>query len=135
MTRPIDYASPDARRPSRLLALFAHVTLIYPLLLLGCLYGQWLLSWLVLGHRPQPSLDDPKFIDGASWMHGITLFALMGFIPVGCVAAVFNVLYVVNRRLSLRRVFARIVALAMLWVGTIFLLRWDPGLVVYWWMD
>ena len=135
MTQPLEYATPAAARPSRALAFLAHATLLYPLFLLGALYGQWLLSWLALGHRPQPSLDDPKFINGASWMHGITLWALTGFIPAGCVGAVLNVLYVVDQRFGLRRAFTRVVLLVSLWVGTVFLLRWDPGRVLYWWLD
>src|SRR5262245_3669981 len=33
-----------------------------PLLALLSLYAAWFTAWLVLGHRPRSSLDDPKFI-------------------------------------------------------------------------
>ena len=135
MTQSLDYARPTARRPSRVLAYFAHATLAYPLFLLASLYGQWLLSWYVLGHQPQPSLDDPKSIDGASWMHGITYIAIMGFLPAAGVALALNILYAVDRRLRWVGLAIRAVSLLALWVGTFVVLNVDPGMVLYWWFD
>lgn len=135
MSQALDYARPIKRPPSRWLAFCAHLAAAYPLLVLGSLYSQWLLSWWVLGRRPQPSLDDPKYIDGASWMHLITYFALMGFVPAGCGAAALNSLYVVNHRLRGYRLVMLIAILVTLWLGMFILLRWDPGLVLYWWLD
>ena len=135
MTQSLDYAPPTARRPSRVLAYFAHATLAYPLFLLASLYGQWLLSWYVLGHQPQPSLDDPASIDGASWMSGITFVAIMGFLPAAGVALALNILYAVDSRLRGVRLMVRAFTLLALWVGTMVLIRVDPGFVVYWWFD
>ena len=135
MTQALDYERPTHRPPSRVLGFFANVTAAYPVLLLGALYGQWLLSWWVLGHRPQPSLDDPKYIDGANWMHVVTYFALLGFVPAGCGALALNTLYLVGHRLRGHRLLMRIAVVGALWLGTFLLLRWDPGLVLYWWFD
>jgi hypothetical protein len=48
--------------PGRRLRAAAWVGSIYPLFLPCSLYATWFTAWLVLGHRPRSSLDDPKFI-------------------------------------------------------------------------
>ena len=40
----------------------AWVASCYPLFVLASLYATWITAWLVLGHRPRLSLDDPKSI-------------------------------------------------------------------------
>jgi hypothetical protein len=89
----------------------------------------------VLGHQPHPSLDDPKYIDGASWMHGITLIAIMGFLPAAAAALALNILYAVDRRLRRVRLAVRAFTLLALWFGTFVTLGVDPGMVLYWWFD
>lgn len=130
-----DDERPAHRPPSRILPFSAHLSAGYPILLLASLYGQWLLSWWVLGHRPLPSLDDPKYKDGASWMHLVTFALLMGLLPAACGALVLNIRYVLKRHLRGVRLLLRIAAVVLLWAGTIVLLSRDPGGVVYWWMD
>lgn len=134
MAQALNYEPPSAR-PSRALGRAAGLAAAYPLLLLGALYGQWLLSWWVLGHEPRPSLDDPKFIDGASWMHLVTYVALRGLLPVGAGALALNVIYIALRRPSLAAALLRIGLIVPLWVGTLLLIRYDPGRVLYWWRD
>ena len=34
----------------------------YPVMLVTALYTTWLVAWAVLGHQPQPSMNDPKYI-------------------------------------------------------------------------
>lgn len=135
MTQALDYAPPTDRRPSRLLALSANATLLYPLFLLGALYGQWLLSWCVLGHAPVPSIDDPKDVAGARWMNPITALAIVGWMPAACAAPVLNAFHVFARRVRGVRLGARVLLLLSLWAGMFVLLRWDPLRVVYWWFD
>ena len=65
----------------RWLALVANTALIYPLIALATLYAEWLLAWYVLGHRPRPSLDDPKFIVGSNWMHPFVTIVILGMVP------------------------------------------------------
>ncbi|MCU0865567.1 MAG: hypothetical protein MUC36_17415 [Planctomycetes bacterium] len=125
-------------RPSlRLLTVLANATAAFPLLLIAALYGQWLLSWLLLGHRPVPSIDDPKYIGGASWMSFVTGIALVGFLPVGCLALLLNALHAVvqPQPWPLQRQLMRVVATVTLWFATLVLLRSDPGRVVEWWFD
>ena len=137
MTQPLEYAPPSVREPSRLLGFGANATLVYPLVFLACLYGQWFLSWYVLGHVPRPSLDDPKYIDGASWMHPVTSVALMGLLPSAGAGLALNGLHVVLNRPGLPRTALRMLCLLGLWAGTVVLLRWDAKTyqVVEWWTD
>jgi hypothetical protein len=135
MTQALEYERRIDRPPSRALGFFANVTGAYPLLLLGSLYGQWLLSWWVIGHRPQPMVDDPKWIDGANEMMLVTFCAMMGFVPAGLGALALNVWYVVRRRLRGSPLLVRIIVIAVLWLGTVVLLLCDPASVLEWWFD
>ncbi len=121
--------------PSRTLVVAANVTAAYPLLLLAAIYGQWLLSWLMLGHQPRPSIDDPKDIVGASWMSSVTGLALVNFVPASCAAAVLNTMHFCSHENPGLRSSLRIVAILGLWVGAFLLLRADPGSVWSWWID
>lgn len=124
-----------ARPTGRLLTVFANATAAFPLFFIAALYSQWLLSWMLLGHRPVPSIDDPKYIEWASSMHSITAVALAGFVPIGCVALVLNALHAVWHEQPLRRQLMRVAVAVGLWFGTLLLLRTDPGRVLYWWFD
>src|SRR5258706_6473936 len=126
MTQALDYAPPVVRPPSRVLAIFAHLSLAYPLFLVGSLYGEWFLAWHILGHEPRCSLDDPKYIDGSSWMHPIAGIAIMGLMPAAVGALALNTLYVINRRLRGGRLLIRIAWLLALWLGMIAPLRFVP---------
>ena len=68
-------------------------------------------------------------------MHPVTFLALLGFMPAGAAALALNTLHVARHRIRESRLFVRIGVVAALWLGTFALLRWDPGLVVYWWLD
>jgi len=127
------------RRPphpaSRGFAIAATVAMWLPLVPPACLYGQWIISWVVLGHRPLPSIDDPKFIDGDSWMHLVTGVSFIGFAPALLAAIVLNVWYVASSRLDSGPVARRMLALSAVTGGTIAWLVWDPFRVAYWWID
>jgi hypothetical protein len=113
----------------------AFVSLLFPFLIAAALYGEWLLAWSALGHPPRPSLDDPKDISGSSWMHGITAIVLMGAVPAALGAVALTVAHIAVNRPSVARAAVRIVVIVGTWLALFGLLRWDPGLVVYWWMD
>lgn len=108
---------------------------VYPLLFLALLYGQWLLSWLVLGHPPRPSLDDPADIAGARWLYPITALVLTAFPVAAGAVLVLNALELRKGGFQWRRLLIRTALIACAWAGTVALLRWDPGLVMYWWLD
>lgn len=135
MTPSSDVPPRASARLSRWLVFSSNLSLVYPLLLLALLYGQWLLSWAVLGHLPQPSIDDPKFIDGASWMHNLTGLVFWGLVPMVCIGMGLNALYIVKGRLRILFALRRGLLFVVLWFGTFLLLRLDPGSIFYWWMD
>jgi hypothetical protein len=54
---PVILARPGYKFPA-----FAWVATLYPLLLVASIYATWFTAWIVLGHQPRMSLDDPKFI-------------------------------------------------------------------------
>jgi hypothetical protein len=136
MERTLDYARPAERRPrSDGLARLATATLFLPLLVAATLYGEWLLAWASLGHRPVPSLDDPKYIDSSTWLHTVTGLMLVSAMPMAFVGLALNLTHGIVNRLPWPRFVLRIVVPLVLW-GTLFaVLRADPGDVVYWWLD
>lgn len=135
MIETLDYAQPAPPNRAKTIARFAFTSLFFPLLVAGLLYGQWLLAWAVLGHPPRPSLDDPKYIHGSSWMHNITGIALVSALPAAVVAFALNVVHVMVNRRSWKRTALRLVVIVVSWVALFALFRWDPGRVVYWWFD
>ncbi len=73
-----------AGRGRRSVAL-AWICWIYPMLCLGSVYTTWFTAWLVLGHRPRVSLDDPKFISPIVDVPFMTTFLLLMGIPLAMV--------------------------------------------------
>ena len=89
----------------------------------------------MLGHQPQPSLNDPKDIAGSSWLHPVVGLGIMGFLPAAFGAVIFNTFYVLERRLRGRRLTVRVFALLVIWLGTFALIRFDSQPVMEWWLD
>ena len=133
--QPLQYAAPDCRSPSKALALFANLSIAYPLVTVAFLYGEWLLASYMLGHAPGPSVDDPKDIIGSSWMHLPTGLAVFGLMPAGILTLLLNAIHVAYHHIVGARLGVRVAALIVLWPGLFALLRWDPGSVVNWWFD
>ncbi len=134
MGQILDYASHAPTPHSRLVCISANMTLLYPFWIVIVLYGEWLVAWLVLGHPPEPSLDDPLHIHSANWIHGVTGVSLVSAIPVMIVALALNLLVII-RQSFVGRGIVRLLAVLVLWSALFVLLRWDPGAVVDWWMD
>ncbi|MEO1523825.1 MAG: hypothetical protein AAFX06_00230 [Planctomycetota bacterium] len=105
----------------------------YPLMLLAALYATWMIGWMELGHPPRPSLDDPSSI---SWVVN-TACLITGLLLVGFPAAVFfgATIQLCDRVRSLSERFLSVIGLFTCWVFTIAFLRWDPFLVMSWFMD
>src|SRR4051812_38664458 len=59
----LDYAAGDKSRSTVWVKRLVLALAFYPLLLLLCVYGGWLIAWAHLGHRPDPVFDDPMLID------------------------------------------------------------------------
>ena len=100
----------------------AAVAIALTMLPLLTLYAQWLLSWAVLGHVPRPSLDDPKDVPVASWMHVVTGISPTAWPVAALVAVVILCRNATSARDAARRVGLWVVVLA----GTAGLLVWDP---------
>src|SRR5262245_4225884 len=104
-------------QPYRLLRLFANAAIVYPVVLIGLLYVEWLLAWHLIGHRPQWSVDDPKDIGGTVWLHLIIQFMLYAHVPAGILAVTLNVAYVVLGRPSAPQAGIRALTLTSLWLA------------------
>jgi hypothetical protein len=135
MPEPIDYASPDTRRRSPLLAHLATASLLFPLVIAATFYGEWLLAWQALGHKPRPSLDDPKLIGGSNWMHDLSALAISGAIPAALISFALNLVLVGAHRPATQRLKVRLAVLGLSWLTLLLLFSLDPGRVLYWWLD
>jgi hypothetical protein len=75
---------------------------------------------------------------GIAWaglLHLFTALALSGTIPFALAAVIANLVYLVEGGYRNWR-WCRFMMFAIpLWVAMYFLLRWDPGKVLYWWLD
>ena len=121
---------------SKTLTFFANATLIYPLIFLGLLYGEWFLAWYMLGHPPSPYGDnDPAQIDGAGWMWPITGIAFIGLMPASIGAVICTIAFVMKNRPSAAQVGIRLLTLVSFWLGMHTHLMSDPYKVIYWWLD
>ena len=118
---------------ARVIWWIALVASFYPALLVAAFYGTWLIAWLVLGHMPRPSLDDPKSISIAVDIPYVFAGSLLVGFPAAAILGVVLQLSITQRS-WLRRVLWSAV-LVIVWVSTIAFLRWDPLLVGEWYMD
>jgi hypothetical protein len=121
--------------PLPVLRLAADATLVYPLVVLFFLYGEWLLAGSVLGHPPLPSWNDPKSIPLSSWLHTPTLVVVVGWGPAMLASLVLNPLLGLLPRFSPRRLALRILAVLVCWGAFMALLLWDPLQVLNWFLD
>src|SRR5687767_3308968 len=64
----------------------AYTSCFYPWVVLLSLYFTWIAAWLSLRHRPQPSIDDPKFInDAVGTFHATTWVLLVVSTPIALI--------------------------------------------------
>ena len=114
----------------------------HPVLMLASLYATWLAAWVVLGHRPRPSLDDPKsialLVDG---FYILTCLLLAGALPAA--GSCLGFIFADGIRQALRSgppprfgwLVALVVTAVALWFGGYVLLQADPAGVFYWFID
>ena len=121
---------------SRALRVVANATMLYPLLVVGLMYCEWLLACRVLGRQPVPMDDDPKFIDGSSWMHDITGFALVSVVPLAGAALCANIIHIILNRPSAVQAGIRLQTMLAVWLGAYYLSTTQSfGQIVEWWFD
>jgi hypothetical protein len=119
--------------PGRRLERAGWVVSLQPVFVLVYLYATWVTAWCVLGHRPRPSLDDPKSISPiVDLPYTMTLVSLM-LVPICIVPGLILVSRAFLRR-SVKR-FLLVLILAFVWLSAFGALKWDPLLVLYWFMD
>lgn len=106
-----------------------------PLVTAALLYGEWLLSWAVLGHVPRPSLDDPKDVAFAHWLMWPVALGIVGHLPAALGAIAIHLSVALEQRRGALDTIARVLAVVGISGGFVLWMRWDPGAVVYWWFD
>lgn len=112
------------------------LTFSYPGLLVASLYGTWLVAWSVLGHRPVPSIDDPKSISPLVSVPYVASFVVfLGALPACLLGLLLVPIFGVAQRLRWTVLCTMELGLAALWFATFALVRWDPLRVMYWFMD
>ena len=96
-------------------------------------YLSWIVAWIVLGHPPRPSLDDPTQIGPAVsafyFLSGLFLISIPLLAIAGPVVQLSNS----GRKLFVRAIYSFVSLLIT--TATIVLFRWDPLHVMYWYMD
>ena len=99
-------------------------------------YVTWLIAWGALGHRPRPSLDDPKsigFVVDVSYAGAMLLLVTFpGAIVAGLAAIVWHDR---SRESQVLATVARATLYIILWLAAIAFMRADPLDVGYWFMD
>jgi hypothetical protein len=119
----------------------------YPLFLLLWLYATWFTAWLVLGHRPRSSLDDPKSISAlVDVPYAATALLLLGgpflflvWIPLMLVDTAQSIWRKeVRPGRGVARMVIWMVAPLSVWLAFFVVIRWDllgVRSIVEWYMD
>ena len=108
---------------------------LYPLAATALLYSEWLLAGWSLGHIPRPALDDPKYIAGSRWLHIFTWPVVVGMVPAAVAALVLTAAFIRVNQLNFTHALVRTCVVMAPWVLLFLLLHWDPGNVLYWFLD
>jgi hypothetical protein len=118
-----------------LLRVVANVTLAYPFLAAGLLYGCWLHAWQILGHKPVAWIDDPAETLGYGlYLPGLWL-AIVGMLPAFITSAISNIAYVLKGRPSAVQAGIRAFTAVGIWLWFWNWVYRDPNEVFKWWMD
>ncbi len=109
----------------------------YPLIAVVLVYFCWLLGWILLGHRPRPSIDDPKYIGGAmDFVYNIGLLLVVLLPPMSVGGLALAILCPI-RSLRERRFGKLVITLAnaFMFYCVWELVKLDPGRVFEWFFD
>lgn len=108
----------------------------YPFVLVKALYATWLVAWVLLGHRPVPSLDDPKSIaavvDAPYLVTEVVFTGLPFALTAGLVATAW---YSLRRSTSSSAAARAVGGFAASWALAAAFLIWDPLRVADWFLD
>ncbi len=136
---PADPQSTSATRVAPYLRVAGWLTAFcwgYPLLFSVVFYGNWLIAWAVLGHRPVLYIDDPASISVANNVFNYLCIAAIVLLPVVLFAGLFlSTLYAILRKWSIPLIVSQCIGYIWWWMLAIALLRGDPIGVMAWFMD
>jgi hypothetical protein len=121
--------------PKRRLMTAGYVVALYPVMIPVYLYLTWLMAWCVLGHRPRPSLDDPKFLGPIAQVPAAMFYLSIQSWPI--VWKISAGAYVILTIDWLRRqsMFIPLLIPPCAWLVAFLILMWDSQRVLYWYMD
>ena len=115
--------------------IFVALTAI-PILTLLALYSYILRARLLLGYWPAP--EHPPYPVGSRLHEYAVIFAAGAFMPAALLCAVILLLWLLlrDRKTLISPSVARwIVIFFIVWIGSLFLLRHDPGNFLFWIWD
>ena len=132
-----DLGKEDESAGIRVGAFVWSLAFFYPVIATFSVYFYWIVAWLLLGHRPRPSVDDPKEVGWAmGYVYNIVLIMVVLLPPMSVGGLVWAILCPI-RSLRERR-FGRVmivVAYALLAFSVWKLATLDPGQVFEWFID
>ena len=140
---PYEASSIDDRQEGREaaggrgLAIAWSLAFFYPLIAVAFVYLYWVLAWVLLGHRPRPSVDDPKDIVGAiDFVYNIGILLVVLLPPMSVGGLVWAILCPI-RSVRERRFGRLMLALAnaCMFYCVWKLVKLDPGNVFEWFFD
>ena len=134
MSEALDYADPPPASP-RLSILLTDLVVVYPVVVVAAFYAEWLYAWLVLGHQPRPSIDDPKDVPSSGWLSVLVIILLLGLLPAAVTALWLIAIHAMDSDGQSRRLRAQMIGLVTLWPALVLWPRWDPCRVLEWWFD
>jgi len=105
---------------------------LQPAVVLLYMYVTWATAWCVLGHRPRPYLDDPKFISPiVDAPYDMFAFSF----KLGWMICAYNGFLLTAVCFALRRNICPLLALPFAWLASYLALIWDPLGVLSWYFD
>ena len=135
MSDVLNYSSNSGPNRRSKLTLAVWVAVLYPLVYALLLYAEWIIGWQVLGHRPRPSIDDPKSIGlTVTAFHSLNMLMLLSLLPVGFAGFILAIMHGFAPRRGTSAGLA-LFCWVLVWGGTFYVFRWDPFHVMNWWMD
>jgi hypothetical protein len=103
-----------------------------PFMVLVYLYATWITAWCVLGHRPRPSLDDPKSISPIVDVPRALFYCSLEF---GAPISLVTGLILAGACYARRSAVSPLLILPFAWLAAYAVLVWDPLRVAFWYMD
>src|SRR5262245_22445840 len=102
----------------KVLRYVANATMVYPLVVMGLLYGEYYLAWHFLGHQPLTNGDDSPW-DIVGWLHLFNWnFGVIGVNLMLPLSLASNIAYVIVQRPSAVQASIRLWTLASFWLAS-----------------